>query len=189
MSRCDFPERWRNLELGINPNYRRWCPCSADPAPFFTLSVMGNPLLGDPTSLPGRCIPGMWLQVLKSWKRGAFLLHPSTELPWLGPALPWRALLSRESFWAVQNHFPQILICSFTAGRSWKTHMGTMCLFEGKHGESRENPGEREFWQPGKQLHRAFGMCSLQLRGWKASGAQWRGHSTGNHLPALSSKP
>lgn len=83
--------------------------CRSNPI-FHPQWVMGNPLLGDPTSLPGMCIPGMWLQVLKSWKRGGFLLHPSTELPWFGPALPWRALLSRESFRAVQNHFPRILI-------------------------------------------------------------------------------
>lgn len=106
---------------------------------------------------------------------------------WVQPCL--RVLFSPEKALGLGKITSPNRRCSFTTGRSCKKQVGTACVAEGKCGESRENPREGGLCQPGKQLHQAFGMFFLQLRGWRASRAQWRRHSPGNHLPSPSSTP
>lgn len=150
----------------------------------------GNSLLGDLMSLPGKyegrnVAPRPQKVGKREWSSiSPPYLCKQRFCGWIQPCLG--VLFSPEKalgLWKITspNHH-----CSFTTGRSCKNQMGTTCVTEGKCGESRENPSAGGLWQPGKQLQSAFGMCFLQLRGWKISR---RGQSSGNHLPAPSSKP
>lgn len=178
--------------MGINPKSWRWCP----PFPSSNLvlhpqRVMGNPLLGDLVSLPGTC-RNVAPRPQKVGKRDLRSLSPpppcrQSSCGWVQPCL--RVLFSPEKALGLGKITSPNRRCSFTTGRSCKKQVGTACVAEGKCGESRENPREGGFCQPGKQLCQAFGMFFLQLRGWRASRAQWRCHSPGNHLPAPSSTP
>lgn len=181
--------------MGINPKSWRWCP----PFPSSNLVLHPQRVMGE--SSPGRSrVPARDVNPCegrnvaprpqKVGKRDLRSLSPpspcrQSSCGWVQPCL--RVLFPPEKALGLGKITSPNRRCSLTTGRSCKKQVGTACVAEGKCGESRENPREGGFCQPGKQLCQAFGMFFLQLRGWRAPRAQWRRHSPGNHLPAPSS--
>lgn len=176
---------------------------------------------GDLTRLPGMCIPGIlkagtlteklhspWSPrpqkaenredgspaPLSCWRQISHgQIQPHRQHGWKPRALPWGAPLSRESFRAVKNHFPKIVVAlSPLEGLKalQKRHRHTVCCWGGA-GKAEPKPGEGG-------LSPAWDAALLALRmlgRWRASRAQGnpcsarRGWSPRTHLPAPCSKP
>lgn len=118
--------------------------------------VMGNPLLGHPCLCQGwegrKAAPSsqkVGISIPKIEIKDS-ILNPSTgRAPgWIQPCL--RELLFPEKdlgLWKITSPITVLSPLEGSAKTRW--FLDKMCVIEGTCGESRENPSEGRFWQPG----------------------------------------